>query len=506
MSAVLDLAGVDVTYRTSQAPVLSDIRLRLDPGRMHAVLGPQEAGISTLARLTVGLLSEQATVTGHAVVTDSAVMLGDDPEAQLSGMTSIVGDEVQLPSRLHGVAGERSRAEATAALNAFGLGGLWDRRLDTLSGGQRQLVALAGLLALDPVLLVLDEPALSLDPRMRRSLIAGLRAHTDSGGAVLLTGHQFDDVAEACDAVSFLSSGILSAAVEPSSLGDAAIAGHGVWTSVPGRAPGRSRDAVALASESAERVPAEPDAGQQAPHPRASGAPVLTIDGLRVERGEAVVLDGVDLRLHPGELVALTGANGAGKSTLLRALLGLLDRRATVTGAMSVRRLGEDISLPGMPACRRAAHLGWVGQDPGTQLSAATVANELRRAAPLPRHRRREREAVVAERTAAVASAMALVGLTEAAETHPFDLGTARRKDIVIASALITEPAVLLLDEPTQGRDAAAMARLSAVIADFCGRGGAVIAVTHDRRWARSAADRIVTLDGGRLVAAGVDV
>ncbi|MCM1014174.1 ATP-binding cassette domain-containing protein [Brevibacterium sp. XM4083] len=504
MSAVLDLAGVDVTYRTAVMPALSDISLRLDPGRMHAVLGPQGAGTSTLARLTVGLLSEQATVTGHAVVTDSAVMLGDDPEAQLSGMTSIVGDEVQLPSRLHGVAADSARM--AAALSAFGLDGLWDRRLDTLSGGQRQLVALAGLLALDPVLLVLDEPALSLDPRMRRSLIAGLRAHTDSGGAVLLTGHQFDDVAEACDAVSFLSSGTLSAAVEPSSLGDAAIAGHGVWTSVPGRAPGRSRDAVALASESAERVPAEPDAGQQAPHPRASGAPVLTIDGLRVERGEAVVLDGVDLRLHPGELVALTGANGAGKSTLLRALLGLLDRRATVTGAMSVHRLGEDISLPGMPACRRAAHLGWVGQDPGTQLSAATVANELRRAAPLPRHRRREREAVVAERTAAVASAMALVGLTEAAEAHPFDLGTARRKDVVIASALITEPAVLLLDEPTQGRDAAAMERLSAVVADFCERGGAVIAVTHDRRWARSAADRIVTLDGGRLVAAGVDV
>lgn len=502
MSAVLDLAGVDVTYRAAQAPVLTDISLRLDPGRMHAVLGPQRSGISALARLTVGLLAEQATVTGHAVVTDSAVMLGDDPEAQLSGMTSIVGDEVQLPSRLHGVTADRSRVAAAAALSTFGLGELWDRRLDTLSGGQRQLVALAGLLALDPVLLVLDEPALSLDPRMRRSLIAGLRAHTDSGGAVLLTGHQFDDVAEACDAVSFLSSGTLGAAVEPASLEDAAIAGHGVWTSVPARASARSRDAAALASESDEPKPALPDDGQQTPRP----APVLTIDGLRVERGEAVILDGVDLRLNPGELLALTGANGAGKSTLLRALLGLLDRGATVTGAMTVHRLGEDIVLPGMPACRRAAHLGWVGQDPGTQLSASTVASELRRAAPLPRHRRREREAVVAERAAAVASAMATLGLAEAAESHPFDLGTARRKDVVIASALITEPAVLLLDEPTQGRDAAAMARLNDVVADFCGRGGAVIAVTHDRRWAGSAADRIVTLDRGRLGATGADV
>ncbi|MDN6378821.1 MAG: ATP-binding cassette domain-containing protein, partial [Brevibacterium aurantiacum] len=146
-----------------------------------------------------------------------------------------------------------------------------------------------------------------------------------------------------------------------------------------------------------------------------------------------------------------------------------------------------------------AAHLGWVRQDPGSQLSAATVREELTRSAPLPTHRRRNRTAIRAQRQEAVASAMAQAQLEAVSETHPYDLSIDLRKDLVMAAALIVGSRILLLDEPTLGRDRQAIGRLNKFIQDFVRRGGSVLATTHDRRWAAQTADRILSVDRGRL-------
>lgn len=502
---VLDLRGVDVTCRGVDRPVLAGLDLRLGPGEMHAVLGPQNSGTSTLCRLAVGLIVERGTVHGEARAVEDAVMLGDDPEAQLSGMASRVGDEVQLPSRLRGRDPATARAAAQRALVSLGVGALWDRRLETLSGGQRQLVALAGLLALEPALLVLDQPGLSLDPMMRAGLVSALEDHRASGGTVLVTGHQFDEVVAACKAISLLSNGRIAATLEPTEVTPHALASHGVWSALPTITPaGGSTNPERVEPEPAGSAQAKPwpnetDTAEAVPvEPGATIRPVLSVSGLRVERRGGSVLDGLDFDLHPGEFVALMGANGAGKSTMLRALLGLLEPGAAVTGAMTEHHFGEDIALTELPTHMRAAHLGWVGQDPGAQLSGATVRDELLRAAPLPPHRRRDREAVRRQGEEAVASALESTGLAGVAGTHPFDLGTARRKDVVIASLLVTAPPILLLDEPTQGRDDGDMSRLTGLIAGFLRGGGAVLAATHDERWAGTA-HRVVRLEAGRL-------
>lgn len=502
---VLDLKAVDVTYRGTEQRALNGLDLRLESGQMHAVLGPQGSGTSTLCRLAVGLLADRGTVHGEARAVEDAVMLGDDPEAQLSGMASRVGDEVQLPSRLRGRDPSTARDAAVRALGSLGAAALWERRLETLSGGQRQLVALAGLLALDPALLVLDQPGLSLDPVMRVGLVSALGDHCARGGAVLVTGHQFDEVAAACGAISVLDNGRIVTTLDAAELTPRALASHGVWSALPTIAPaGESTDPERVEPEPAGSAQAKPEPDETdttvaAPAgPETASRPALSIRGLRVERGGRAVLAGLDFDIRPGEFVALMGANGAGKSTLLKALLGLLEPGAAVTGAMTVHRLGEDIALTGLPTHRRAAHLGSVGQDPGTQLSSATVRDELLRAAPLPRHRRRDRAAVRAQRESAVASALEATGLTSVAGTHPFDLGTTRRKDVVIASSLVTSPPILLLDEPTQGRDDGDMSRLTGFITDFLRGGGAVLAATHDERWAGTA-HSVVRLDAGRL-------
>lgn len=468
MTARITDAGF--TFLGEADPALTGISLELSGGAMTAVLGPIGSGTSTLCRLLAGELAARGTLSGTIDCAGTVALLGDDPEAQLSGMTSHVSDETQLACRLRGYAPADARARALHMQRQLGIDELWDRRVDTLSGGQRQLVALARILAPGPDLVVLDQPAQSLDPTMRARLSTVLKEFCAHGGSALITGHQIDELTRDCRAVHHLDSGRL----RPATASKQSI---GVWDTRP--------DA------------AEP--GRKAPTPRRD--PLLTVRDLRVERGRTRILDSVDLDLRPGELVTVTGANGAGKSTLLKALVGLLERTATVTGTITLSRLGEVTHVDALPAHERSTHLGWVGQDPGLQLCAATVADELLHSAPLPAHRRRDRTEVRRRRRSVVDSVLTDVELSSVAEEHPFDLDVPRRKDVVIASALMTGAPVLLLDEPTIGRDLAGMNRLNAIIGRVLGRGGAVVATTHDQRWAGESAHRNLRLANGRAQA-----
>ncbi len=494
------MTGFGFTYAGEETQALTDVVLSLPAGSMTAVVGPVGSGTSTLARALAGLLGTRGTSTGHVDAAGTVGLLGDDPEAQLSGMTSHVEDEVQLACRLRGIAGVESEERARTALARLGIDGLWARRLDTLSGGQRQLVALSRITALDPDLLILDQPSQSLDPDMRRGLAAALRETCDRGRSVLITGHQIDELALSCHEVRFLDAGRLRPAhVAPGDSGvdtesDADTDADTDAEAGTGDELGRS----ALRQGVWDTRPVDPP-GPVIPTAPVRTEPVLKVRDFGVDRAGTVVLKGVDFDLHPGELITLTGANGAGKSTLLRGLIGLLDRSADCAGTVTASRLGERTNLLDLPAHVRSAHLGWVGQDPGVQLSAATVRSELMRAAPLPRHRRRDRPEMIEQRRRIVDTALDEADLAAVCEEHPFDLDTPRRKDLVIASALVTGAEVLLLDEPTIGRDRVGMDRLSVIIDGFLARGGAVLATTHDHRWAQESSHRRFHLADGRV-------
>ncbi len=478
------MKGFGFTYDGEDDPALTEVDLELPAGSMTAVLGPVGSGTSTLSRALAGLLETRGATTGRVDVTGTVGFLGDDPEAQLSGLTSRVDDETQLACRLRGVAPADAEIRARDVLARLGIDDLWNRRLDTLSGGQRQLVALSRIVSLDPDLLILDQPSQSLDPAMRRRLAGLLRENCERGGSVLITGHQIDELTLACDEVRFLGAGDGLAQGSADGDGPAQSArARGVWDTRPDHA-GQSRGASMTGSRSVEPPRAEP---------------VLSVRSLSVRRAGRTILDGVDVDLHRGELTTLTGANGAGKSTLLRGLIGLLGRSGDCAGTVTMSRLGEGINLLDMPAHARSAHLGWVGQDPGIQLSAATVRSELMHAFPLPRHRRRERTRVLEDRRRIVDAVLHEVDLAAVDEEHPFDLDGPRRKDLVIASALVTGADVLLLDEPTIGRDQAGMDRLTAIIDRVLRRGGAVLAATHDQRWAADSSHRRLHLAEGRV-------
>ena len=216
----------------------------------------------------------------------------------------------------------------------------------------------------------------------------------------------------------------------------------------------------------------------------------LALDGVGFVYPDGTrALDGVDLTIEAGGSVAIVGQNGSGKSTLVRHLNGLL--RPT-----EGRVLHDGDDVVGLRTAALAARVGIVFQNPDRQIFAGKVRNEV---AFGPRILGRD----AAEVEAATRDALAAVGLSDAAEANPYDLGYSRRKLLAIASVLAMATPVVVLDEPTTGQDARGIARVQQVIADLIGDGRTVIAISHDMRFVAESFARVIVMGGGRILLDG---
>jgi energy-coupling factor transport system ATP-binding protein len=216
----------------------------------------------------------------------------------------------------------------------------------------------------------------------------------------------------------------------------------------------------------------------------------VQVSGLvHVYPGGTRALDGVDLRIEPGDRIAIVGQNGSGKSTLVRHFNGLLrptEGRVEIGGADAARRRVAHL----------AATVGLVFQDPDRQIFARTVRSEV---AFGPRNLGRHGAAL----DAAVDAALAATGLDRDASTNPYDLGYSRRKLLALASILAMETPVVVLDEPTTGQDARGIDRVEQIVADLAAASRTVVAISHDMRFVAESFARVVVMREGRIVADG---
>ena len=219
-------------------------------------------------------------------------------------------------------------------------------------------------------------------------------------------------------------------------------------------------------------------------------APAIRVAGLvHVYPEGTLALDGVDLAIETGELVAIVGQNGSGKSTLVRHLNGLL--RPT---AGTVEILGEDAA--GLRVAALAARVGLAFQDPDRQIFAGRVRAEV---AFGPRNMGLRGEAL----ETAVRDALAAVGLAAELDANPYDLGYSRRKLLAIASVLAMRTPIVILDEPTTGQDLRGVGRVRAIVDGLVAEGRTVIAISHDMRFVAETFRRVVVMRAGRLVIDG---
>ena len=415
---------------------------------------------------------EPATADGPVVAAQVGLVF-QDPESQL--VMDRVEDDVAFGLESRGWSAAAMRARVPVALEASGLSGMERRRTTRLSGGQQQRLALAGALAPEPGVLVLDEPTANLDPPAARAFAERLAAVRAARAAtVVLVEHRVDEAWPLADLVLALGPDGRPLDVGPPAevlvRSRAAIEASGTWLPAPGgEAPRPGRAGVARG---------------EAPAPGTS--PVVTARGLRFAYDGPPVLDGVDLDLAPGERVALVGPNGSGKSTLARLLAGLL-RPLAGTVALD----GADPSR--LPSRELARLAGFVFQDPEAQFVATTVRDEAMSGLDAA-------DPAVAARATAVIARLGLP-LDSFAGRSPYALSGGEARRLSLVPALVREPRLLVLDEPTFGQDRRGCEALEAILAEQVAAGTAVLAATHDERFIASFATRVVRLEGGRVVA-----
>jgi len=474
---VIHIRDLSVTY--ADHPVLQDVTLEVGPGECVMVTGPSGCGKSTLAYTIGGLIPhaiparlEGSVVVGGMDVAQHPIseiaqhvgLVFQNPATQLFHLK--VADEVAFGPRNLGLSESEVSARKDWALEATGMTDLRERSPATLSGGQKQCLAIAAVLAMRPGLLVLDEPTASLDvPSTRRVMRTLHGLQTEYGITILLIEHRLAEARPFVNRVLLMEDGRVISDASPEEVFSAR----------------KNRQVRGL-----RRLPEAPlDAWEALILPDGtavhSSPPVLSLRGVSAGYDRQPVIDEIDLDLYPGEITALVGDNGAGKTTLALAAAGLvrpMQGRAIFNGGLRPRP-GLDVAL--------------LFQNPAEQLFTDSV----------------DEEVGFGPRNYGVYSpiehefGLSQADLTSLKARRPTTLSAGQQQRTALAACLALRPRVIILDEPTLGQDWAHLQQLMDYLVTLQKAGASILLITHDFKLVHRYAQRVILMKEGRITLHG---
>jgi len=479
---------------------------------MVGVMGASGAGKSTLAKCLNRIVPEfeggaftgVVRIGGRSLdgarvceVASRVGMVFQDFEAQL--FSTNAGLEVAFAMQQIGLPREAITARIAPALDAVGLAGFENRDPTSLSGGEKQRLAIAAVLALRPRVIVFDEPTSDLDPEGRGEVLDLIHRLRGQGLSLVVIEHEAEALRQ-CDRIILMRAGAIIAqgspaevmvrlnlleecGVHPPDL-DRALARIGISE--------HARDIDAAEAIIRRRIMLTGDATPAAAIARVVSSPPESTPVVEARRVTFAypqgprVLDSIDLQIAPGEFLAIVGQNGSGKTTLAKHLVGLLQPTSG-----SILLGGRD--RKSMRPAETASQIGYVFQNPDHQIFAATVEDEV---AFGPRNFGLE----PAEVEGRVAEVLHAVNLDDARQRDPFLLSKGERQRLAVASVLALRPRLLILDEPTTGLDYREQRRMMALISDLNRAGIAIVIITHTPWLVAEYARRVILMRKGRVL------
>ena len=509
---MLSFSHVCFTYRRSGDYVLNDVSFSIAQGQRVALLGVNGSGKSTLARLANGLLiPNEGTVSVDGLSTQDPTSLRElrqrcgvvaqDPDTQI--VCTTVFEEVAFGPQNLKLTREEIVERVEAALAAVGLAGLRDRDPNTLSGGEKQRLVIAGVVAMRPSYVVFDEPTSMLDQKGCTEVLAVIQDLQRMGHGILHITHRLEEALEAdkilvLDKGCILFEGTRQVFMEREDLIDQ------FCIKIPKkriRHPNTPADDNGRIAQEAEHA---------GPPDKSETTLVLSEVGYTYSKGSSLeheALKGIELAVSPGNVTLITGPTGSGKSTLLRIMAGLLEPttgraylKTVCTNGIETDNAGEPGNA-GRPASSEnklePGMVGLVFQHPESQLFAATVYDDI---AFGPRNLKRA--TTPQETEVLVREACMMVGLDYEgfSQRSPFTLSGGEARRCAMAGILAMKPQFLLLDEPTAGLDVQGHRFVAELIDSLAQKGVGVVVVSHDKAFYTPLAHEIVELEKGRIV------
>ncbi len=484
----LSVRNLTFRYRIRQQPAIHAIQFDLHPGELMLLAGSSGCGKTTLMRCINGLiprtyrgeLSGEIDLFGRparemtmAELSQVVGTLLQDPERQIVG--SYVLNDVAFGLENLGLSPEEMTRRVDETLDYLGILHLRDRETFGISGGEKQKVALAGVLAMRPKILLLDEPLASLDPASAHEALQLFRRLADEGISILLVEHRVEDVlAVKPDSVLYLDDG------------------EQIYS---GQADGLMQVVDYHRIKLPAQVVMERAAVEPAPHfepylkPGGSDALVEFQNvSFRYAPDLPEVLHDINLTIHCGDVIAILGHNGAGKSTLVKHAMGLI--KPTSGSVLLEGKNTRDISV-----AQAANTIGYVFQSPSQMLFAQTVREEL---AFGPKNLKHAPERIRAD----VDMALQTVRLESEIDSPPLALSFGQQKRIGIAAVLAMRSRILMMDEPTAGQDYWNYMSFMDVILQMPGF-DSILFITHDVDLSVIYANRVLLVYDGRVIADG---
>jgi energy-coupling factor transport system ATP-binding protein len=470
---MIELRNVSYTYPRAVQPALHRITLALEKGRCTMVTGPSGAGKTSLCLAASGVLhhdyggKKEGTivvdgkdVTGYRSLSELARNVGvvfDDPEAQMIFTT--VEEEILSALEYRGLPPDVIEERLARIMRTTYLEELKDRSPHHLSGGQKQRVALAATLALGNDILILDEPTSELDEHATKRIADILKSLKASGKTILLIEHKFHHFRDIVDTLVVKENGAITARGPPDE--------------------GLKDDHV--------RGMVQPDFSATAMNSAAAAEnePIVTVSNLTHCYDRVRALDGINLTIRKGEFVAIVGENGSGKTTLVKHFNRLL---SPTSGDVIVN--GKNTKEHSIAALAHDA--GLVFQNPDHMFFADTVREEVAYGV---------KNLGIADAGAAIDATLADAGLAGSADLYPRWLSRGERQRLGIACVVAMQPNVIVLDEPTTGLDGYEALLVIDILKKLQQKGHTIVIITHNREIAEHCADRIITMDSGKIVA-----
>jgi energy-coupling factor transport system ATP-binding protein len=516
--ALIEVTNLKYRYPHTESLALDGIDFQVEKGQFIGIAGENKSGKSTLCQAFAGLVPTmfrgayggkllidgvEAAKTPIAELCQKVGLVFQNPFNQLSGAKDTVFEEIAFGLQNLGIPRDEIFKRVEENLKLLDIEEYRDRNPFDLSGGQTQRVAIASILAMEPKVIVLDEPTSQLDPQGSEEVFRVVDKLAKTGITIIMVEQKMEKLASYCDKILLLHKGKQIAYDTPErifSRDDLEELGvkPPVYTQVC-RALGVSRKegedrlypvTLAQLERLRDQFPSKLS-GRPSIKDREeiNGQPIFKIQDLKFHYNPDIpVIEHLDLCLD-ARPTAIIGQNGAGKTTLVKLLKGLLKPNA---GSISFE--GEDISK--RTVAQLAGKVGYVFQNPDDQIFKNRVMEEVM-VGPLNLGKSREEAQKLA------AEALEMVGLMDAAEENPYDLDLSERKMVAIASVVAMDPKVLILDEPTIAQDAKGRAVLGRIVQTLSEKGKFVLAILHDMDFVAEYFERVIIMAHGKVLKDG---